>query len=150
MLKRILFLGLMIALIFSCTLSSEQEMSLNKDIHQFIQVRNEGDALAFLNYMHPAIVRHYKDLGDTTLNKKLMTLPKHQSSNDPQTDVVYWDHGYIKNVVKKDSLIKAKIEISLTKNYKSIDSTTCFYAISTSNASNWLFASENDYVHILE
>lgn len=139
----------LVVLISSCTLSTQQEMKLNKDIHQFIQVRNEGDALSFLNYMDPAIVRHYKDLGDSIFKEKFKALPQNQNSNGMLPDVVYWNQGYIKKVVKKDALIEAKLEISLIKDSKSIDSTTTFYAISTNNASNWLFVSEYDYFNVL-
>lgn len=144
-----LFLVLIAVLVSSCTLSTQQEMSLNKDIHQFIQVRNEGDALSFLNYIHPAVVRYYKDLGDSTFNEKFKALPQGYNQNGMQTDVVFWDQGIIKKVVKKDSLIEAKLKISLIKNSKSLDSTTIFYAISKSDASNWLFVSEDDYFNVL-
>lgn len=140
-----------IAIISSCTLSTQQEMSLNREIHQFIQVRNEGDALSFLNYTPPQVVRYYKDLGDSTFKAKFRVLPATSNSNPNQlpSDIVYWNQGYIKEVSKKDTLIEAQIEISLVQNSKNLDSTTTFYAISKNNTSNWLFVSEHDYFNIL-
>ena len=138
-----------VVLISSCTLSTQQEMNLNKDIQQFIQIRNQGDALSYLNYIHPAIVRHYKNLGDSTFKDKFEVLPHNKNSFGSRADVIYWNQSYIKSVTKRDSLYEAKVEISLIKNSERQDSTTTFYAISTNDASNWLFVSEFDYFNVL-
>ncbi len=133
----------------SCTLSTEQEMNLNRDIHQFIQIRNEGDALSFLNYMHPSIVRYYKNLGDSTFIEKFNIAAQNSNFASNEKEIVKWNQGYIKKVIKKGKRIEAKIEISLIREQRPIDSTLTYYAISSNNSSNWLFASQKDYTHIL-
>ena len=154
MAKNFILFALIGTVVYSCTLSTEQEMNLNRDVGQFIQVKNEGDALSFLNYMHPSIVRHYKDTGDSTFIEKFDITTSKNNPYPAEEFTVLWDQGYIKKVIKKEDLIEAKIEISLvefslTNGRHSIDSTLIYYAISNVNSSNWLFASAEDYAKLL-
>lgn len=132
----------------TCTFSTQQEMQLNKDLSNFILVRNEGDALSYLNFTHPLIVNHYKDLGDSIFKKKFQEVPKKEEQNLTKKEIVYWNKGYIKSAKSNDSLIQAKVEITLFQKNKALDSTTVLYAISTQQSKNWLFIHQEDYLTV--
>jgi hypothetical protein len=134
--------------LFSCTLSTQQETVLNSNMNQLITVRNEGDALSYMDYTHPIIVKHYKQKGTVFFKEKFQEVSRENEQNENQSKVIFWDKGYIKSTKANDSLIQAKIQISLIQNNKPLDSSALFYAITTKNASNWTFVSRTDYFSV--
>lgn len=141
------FLGITLGFILvSCSLSTEQEMELNHSLNNMIQARNDGDGLSYLNFTHPAIVKHYKDKGDSILKKKFQEIPKRSERGHFENDsLIYWGTGYVKEVRNQDSVIQARIEIQLYKNHELLDSNAVFYATSFENETDWIFANSNDY-----
>lgn len=129
----------------SCSLSTQQELSLNKSINSMIEARNDGDGLSYLNHTHPSIVKHFKKLGDSLLKKKFQEVPESVSRYGYEEDYVFWGSGYVKEVKHKDTIIQARIEIQLYQDHSKIDSTVTFYATSFENETDWLFASAADY-----
>ncbi len=142
---RSIFVPVLIFLMVSCSLSTEQEMSLNKSINNMIEARNTGDGLSYLNYTHPAIVKHFTNLGDSLLKQKFQEVPESSSRYQFDEDYIYWGSGYVKEVRNSDSIIQAKIEIKLYENHNLIDSTVTFYATSFEDESDWLFSVSSDY-----
>ena len=145
----IIAFALVISLTSSCTLSTQQEARLAKDLSAFIMVRNEGDALAYLNLMHPTVVKYYRKQSDSAFIQRFQEVPKKKEQHMQTDSLVYWDKGYVKYTTSDDSLVQAKIEISLFRQRELMDSVTTIYALSSSNKSNWLFVSESDYFSIL-
>jgi hypothetical protein len=142
---RITLMTILFLFLFSCSLSTEQEMSLNQSIINMVESRNQGDGLSYLNHTHPAVVKHYKSLGDSVLIQKFQEIPERKSRNHFNSDWVYWSTGYVKEVEHEDTLTQAKIEIQLYKNNKVLDSTLIFYATSFEGETDWLFAKSEDY-----
>lgn len=143
------FLGLLGVMTLSfCTLSTQQETQLNANMNQFIILRNDGDALSFMDYTHPIIVKHYKQKGDSIFKAKFQEVPRRQEQGKVKSELIYWDQGYIKGTAANDSLVQAKIQVSLIKDYKALDSSTLFFGITTTTASNWTFVSKEDYFSI--
>lgn len=134
--------GLFLA--FACSLSTEQEMALNKTMSNMIEARNTGDGLSYLNYTHPAIVKHYKGLGDSILKLKFQEVPQ-DNRGIYEPEATYWGSGYVKEVKEKDSIIQAKVEIKLYQDHQPIDSVVTFYATSFGTETDWLFAEKKDY-----
>lgn len=142
---RILVYTVLVLSIVSCTLSTQQEMALNKALSNLIEARNNGDGLSYLNYTHPAVVKHYKKAGDSILIKRFQEVPEQKSRQLFDEDYIYWDKGYIKQVKSTDSIIQAQIEIRLFENGKRLDSVVTLYATSFNDETDWLFTLENDY-----
>lgn len=136
-----------VLLIFSasCELSTEQETQLNQDLSNLLSVRNSGDALSYLNYTHPIIVKHYKSLGDSVYKRRFQSISPKTSRDYLDSNEVYWTNAYQKEIKSDDSLIQVKVQITLAKGYNKIDSTSTIYGIAKKNGSNWLFVEQQDY-----
>ena len=129
----------------SCDLSTEQETQLNKDLSNLISVRNNGDALSYLNYTHPIIVKHYKLLGDSVYKNRFQSISPKSSRDYLDTNEIYWTNAYQKDVKSTDSLIQVKVQITLARGYDKIDSSSTIYGIAKKKGSNWLFVEKRDY-----
>lgn len=143
--KSILFFLILLILATGCDLSTEQETQLNKDLSNLISVRNNGDALSYLNYTHPIIVKYYKSLGDSIYKERFQSISPKSSRDYLDTSEVYWTNAYQKAIKSNDSLVQVKVQITLAKGYDKIDSTTTLYGIAKKNGSNWLFVEQQDY-----
>ena len=145
MMRLFIVLSLMLS-VLSCKLSTEQELSLSKSILRMIEARNSGDALSYLNYTHPAIVKYYTEQGDSALIKKFQEVPRMGSRDDLKREgLIRWGEGYTKSVRQKDSILQAKVEIQLYKEYELIDSIAVFYATCFEDELDWIFVNESDY-----
>lgn len=137
----------LVLLIFAtgCELTTEQETQLNKDLSNLLSVRNNGDALSYLNYTHPIIVKHYKSLGDSVYKSRFQSISPKTSRDYLDSNEFYWTNAYQKDIISGDSLIQVKIQVNLAKGYDKIDSTATIYGIAKKNGSNWLFVEQQDY-----
>lgn len=143
--KIVLTFLVLFTLIIGCDLSTEQETQLNKDLSNLITVRNNGDALSYLNYTHPIIVKHYKSLGDSIYKQRFQSISPKSSRDYLDTSEVYWVNAYQKDIKSNDSLIQVKVQITLAAGYDKIDSSSTIYGVAKKNGSNWLFIEEHDY-----
>ncbi len=132
-------------IVSSCELSTDQETQLNKDLSNLISVRNNGDALSYLNYTHPIIVKHYKSLGDSIYKSRFQSISPKTSRDYLDTSEVFWANAHQKEVKSDDSLIQVKVQITLARGYDKIDSSNTIYGIAKKNGSNWLFVEQQDY-----
>ena len=136
-------------LLASCTLTTEQETKLNADMNLLIKVRNEGDALSYLNLTHPLIVKHYKEKSDAVFKSKFQEMPRQKDQDKDKAELIYWKGGYIKSIASNDSLIHAKIQFTLMQNHQDLDSSSIYYGINKKQSSNWTFVSAADYFTVL-
>lgn len=143
--KIILTFLVLFTLMVACDLSTEQETQLNKDLSNLITVRNNGDALSYLNYTHPIVVKYYKSLGDSIYKKRFQSISPKSSRDYLDTSEVYWVNAYQKDIKSDDSLIQVKVQITLAKGYDKMDSSTTIYGVAKKSGSNWLFIEEQDY-----
>lgn len=147
--KRILHFLFPLLVISACTLNSEQELRLTKDLGQYINIRNQGDVLSFVNSTHPIVVKHYKELGDSVFFKTFNEIRKTSTYESKNDSLIHWRSGIIKATKAKDTLFQARIEIALEKNYSLIDSSVVVYATSSKNSPKWLFVNAHEYFKIL-
>jgi hypothetical protein len=113
---------------------------------RMIEARNSGDALSYLNFTHPAIVKHYTLQGDSALIKKFQEVPRMSARDElKQEGLIRWGEGYTKEVKQKDSILQAKVEIQLYKEYELLDSIAIFYATCFKDELDWIFVNESDY-----
>lgn len=143
--RKVSIILVLIILTLGCDLSTEQETQLNKDLSNLISVRNNGDALSYLNYTHPIIVKYYKSLGDSVYKNRFQPISPKSSRDGLDTSEVYWTNAYQKEVKSDDSLIQVEVQITLARGYDKIDSSSTVYAIAKKNGSNWLFVEQHDY-----
>jgi hypothetical protein len=143
--KTVLTFLVLLAVVTGCDLSTEQETQLNKDLSNLITVRNNGDALSYLNYTHPIIVKHYKSLGDSVYKNRFQSISPKTSRDYLDTSEVYWTNAYQKEVKSDDSLVQVKVQITLAQGYDKLDSSSTIYGVAKKNGSNWLFVEELDY-----
>lgn len=147
--KRLFLFTLTIVVLSACTLSSEQELRLVKDMEEYINIQNQGDVLSFVNSTHPIVVRHYKELGDSVFFNTFNMIRKTDLLKVEKDSIIYWKSGIIKATKSKDTLFQAQIAISLMKNNTALDSSVVVYASSTKNSPKWLFVNEEEYHTVL-
>jgi hypothetical protein len=131
--KAIFLLLLVLISCFACTLNAEQEQALARDISKYFEARNNGDALMYLSFTHPSVVKHYQLLGNEKIRERF------------QRDDYKWQSFMQKDIVQKDELYQVKMEVRMGDYYNEIDSTVMLYATSRENGLNWLFIEEQDY-----
>ncbi|MDX1652073.1 MAG: hypothetical protein R3277_06250 [Brumimicrobium sp.] len=130
----------------SCELSTEQETALNRDTSELINARNRGDALSYLNYTHPLVVKHYKLQGDSIFKARFQEVePKTNHEVYFPEDEILWRNSFYRSFKSNDSIIQVEIEISLSEGREDLDSTVKVYGITGKENSKWLFVEERDY-----
>ena len=148
--KRIFYILFAIIFVTGCSLNSEQEMALSRDVKALFDARNTGDALMYLGLTHPSVVKHYQSLGnDAILQRFQEVTPTTEQSYDQwyyqREDEVYWKTHLQKDIIQQDELIQVKMEVKLERDFSTLDSTIMIYALSKDNGYNWLFVEERDY-----
>ncbi len=130
----ILFL---LPLFLACTLTSEQEERLNKQLQRYVRANNENRSLELVAFTHPTIVASVKKEGDSTF----LT---HFKQSDDSARIYLANPLYRetkvsgKSIQRKYWLEKYTERIEITDEY-------CIFALSEDNGNTWFFAQETDY-----
>ncbi|MFA5574171.1 MAG: hypothetical protein WC994_03850 [Brumimicrobium sp.] len=132
--------------VVSCSINTEKEQQLQKDLRNFIIIRNDGDILSLINYSHPKIVRHYKNLGDSVLIHEFKNFSIESVGSDT---LIYWNRSKVTGIKAKGTNIQSRIEIELIQKSRKLDSSVIVYGFTDKELSNWLFALEKDYFTII-
>lgn len=133
---KLLNFSFLLLLVFSCTLSAEQENRLNKQLSKYIRAYNENNTLEYAGLSHPAVVRHYSSLGDSNFIAHF--------SNKIGENSVNLYNPLFRDMKSQGDWIERKYTISkdspeeFDKNYE-------LYAISSDAGNNWFFITEEDY-----
>jgi hypothetical protein len=126
----------LLLLVFSCTLSAEQENRLNKQLSKFIRAYNENNTLEYAGLSHPAVVRYYSSMGDSNFIAHFSNKTGENSVNlyNPLFREMKSQGNWIerKYTIHKDSREESD------KNYE-------LFAISSDGGNNWFFLTEEDY-----
>jgi hypothetical protein len=137
-------------LLVSCELSTDQEMALNSSIQNIVKSRNEGDALMYLGLTHPSVVRYYKDQGDSIVKVRFQQVQRRGATRyyyeDDADGIFYWDRYFQKSIQKESDEIQVKIEVrGYFTDGEMKDSTFFLFALSPDKGQSWTFAEEQDY-----
>lgn len=127
---------LVLLLVFSCTLSAEQENKLNKQLSKYIKSYNENNTLEYAGLSHPAVVRYYSSLGDS----KFIA---HFSSNLGENSVNL-TNPLFREMRSQGNWIERKYTVQKDSRKES-DKAYELYAISSDAGNNWFFLTEEDY-----
>ncbi|WP_343631507.1 hypothetical protein [Fluviicola sp.] len=123
-------------LVFSCTLSAEQENRLNKQLSKYVKSYNENNTLEYAGLSHPAVVRYYTSLGDSEFIQHF--------SNETGENSVNLYNPLFREMKSQGDWIERKYTIyketrdDSDKNYE-------IYAISSDAGNNWFFLTQEDY-----
>ena len=60
-----MFLLSLLTFLVACTLSADQEASLNSSVARYIKARNECQVVGLVGFTYPELVKDYKSLGDS-------------------------------------------------------------------------------------
>ena len=135
MLKLLNFIFL-IFLVFSCTLSAEQENRLNKQLSKYIRAYNENNTLEYAGLSHPAVVRYYTSLGDSNFIDHF--------SNKIGDNSVNLYNPLFRDMKSQGSWIERKYTVNKDSR-EEVDKHYELYAISSDAGNNWFFMTEEDY-----
>lgn len=135
MLKILNFITLLF-LVFSCTLSAEQENRLNKQLSKYIRAYNENNTLEYAGLSHPAVVRYYSSLGDSNFIEHF--------SNKIEENSVNLYNPLFREMKSQGSWIERKYTVNKDSREES-DKDYELYAISSDAGNNWFFLTEEDY-----
>ncbi len=130
----------------SCTLSADQEATLNRSINNHLSAMNEGRMLQYLSEIHPLAVRYYKDKGDSVFEA-------HFELKNMNSEVYYQD-PIIKQIEKEGDVIHVEFEVlEISSNlFDEQASPLKVFALSSDNGKTWYFLHDNDYTddHVLK
>ena len=135
-----LFLFILTGLLaFSCTISGEQEEQLNKQLGQYIEAHNSSDKqlLQLVGMTHPAIVRYYKNQGDSTFVFHFKDLKNNEKT--------YLQNPTYRDMIAKGKEIHRKYWVEYFTETTEINHRYCLFAISRDGGNNWFFAREDEY-----
>ena len=138
MIKQLLFAGTFLSvLLFSCTLSGEQEEQLNIQMGKYIEAHNNRTMLQLVGMTEPAIVRYYKQAGDSAF------LEHFKDFYDGER--TYFANPTYRETKTSGKLIQRKYWVEYYTETEEIDHELPVYALSDDGGNTWLFAREEDY-----
>lgn len=139
--KSNLYLALAVSLLLtSCTLTAKQEEHLNKQFTSYIESNNEGIMLEAVALSHPAVVRFYKNQGDSVFMEHF----KHGLSRNDETGDFIEDPIYRESKEQKN-LIHRKYQLKIYNSEIVINPKYIIFAVSEDKGDNWFFIRSEDY-----
>lgn len=136
--KHLLLISFALVTLFSaCTLSGEQESRLNEQLNQFIDAYNDNDPLVVSAGTHVAVVKFYKEKGDSAF------IQKFKQKDDEER--LFFDNPMMfetkeegKSIQRIYTVEKATESTFLTDEYR-------IFAVSENGGQTWFFVLEEDY-----
>lgn len=144
------FLFPLIFILTGCGLSPKQELNLSRDITAYIDARNTGDAIEFIGYTYPSVVKNFVNIDTVALIERFQQVPQNFNYSADRDSIFYWKSYYIKSVSKRGAFVEVSLDISARNNSgekKSFE----HLAVSLNEGENWLFleADEADMIEKL-
>ena len=135
--KRIHLLFVFALLFAACTLTSEQEERLNKQIQRYVAAHNENRSLEVVAFTHPTIVASVKKDGESSFLV-------HFHQHDDSTRYYFANPLYRETKVAGKS-IQRKYWVEKYTQSEEITDQYCIFALSEDNGNTWFLAQESDY-----
>ena len=134
----ILILSCLLFFVSACTLSGEQEERLNKQLGRYIAAHNDGRLLELIGLTHPAVVKHYKQQGDSLFIEHFREMPDSAKT--------YFEDPTYRDMKDKGKLIQRKYWVDYYTADAEISREYCIFALSDDGGDNWLFMRQEDYL----
>lgn len=130
---------LLLLVIFSCSLSAEQEKSLSEAQRAYLDARNKPDVLKYVGYTHPNVIAHFKHLSDSSFQKKF----------DISEDPFSLQDGTIREIKKKDRSIHVEYLYKTVEkgSFGLFGDDKTVIAISEDAGKTWFFIEKEDYLN---
>ncbi|MGB0915164.1 MAG: hypothetical protein ACPGVI_03785 [Crocinitomicaceae bacterium] len=130
---------ILLLLLTGCTLSADQEASLNDAMVSYVNSKNNGVVMSYVAFTHPNSVAHYKAQGDSAFTAKF-------DLSDSEYDPFLQD-GNIREIETEGDKITVKYNfLNVSGNYFEEQSEeVVIFAISEDAGSTWFFIEEEDY-----
>jgi hypothetical protein len=138
MLDRLYILcSLLLLSLSACTLSATQEEHLNKQLGSYISAVNEGRMVESVALSHPAVVKHYRAMGDSSFVEHF------QSGLAGSQDFI--EQPNFSAMKEKGKLIQRRYEVRYYTEEAEIDPRYGLFAVSEDGGDNWFFVPATDY-----
>lgn len=138
--KFTLFLGFVFAMVLSsCSLSADQESSLNNAKTSFINSKNNGAVMSYVAFTHPDVVSYYKEMGDSVFQTRFDL-----SSSEYNA---FLTNGNIRKITQSNPKIHVKYEFTNVNMEDTKLDDAIIYAISNNDGESWFFAESEDYMN---
>lgn len=136
----ILSLSCLCTILFSCSLNSDQEASLNQHLSKYLQARNGCMMVGIVGFTYPEYIRELKDQGDSALIKAM------DCSQNIEKGIFYSDPT-LRKVKKENNRIHVYYEVDVANNRagNSTKRAEGLYAISEDDGVTWFFLPKEVY-----
>jgi hypothetical protein len=132
------FLSICFLLFTRCTLSGEQEDQLNRQLMKYMDAYNDNNTLQLVALTHPAVVRFYKEHGDTIFLSSF-----HQKEADDSR--TYYDNSLNRETKSLGKSIQRKFWVEKYTETEEINPEYCIFALSEDGGNTWFFINQDDY-----
>lgn len=137
MIRKLLFIPLLITVLSACSLNADQEASLRTAVNEYIDARNNNRTSIWVRMTYPDAVRYYK-------NKSDEVFIKHFGAEGNQ---FFYQDGSIVQVESEGNIIHVEYEYDILWEEKTevfVDQTKV-YAISVDDGKHWKFLESEEY-----
>lgn len=138
--------SLLLLVLFSCSLSADQELHLSRDLGAYIEARNTGDAIQQIGLTHPSVVKVYVEKGEDALKERFQEIIPRLKASDPITEndsTFFWKNYYVMRTSKAGNQIEVSIALQ-AKNKQGYKKQIDVIASSLNNGENWVFYFEEE------
>jgi hypothetical protein len=129
----LLFVGVLF--LSTCGLNASQEKSLNMAVAKYLFSVNEDLKLSRASFMHPSVLKYYKDKGQREFKNLFVT------------EKMLWTDAVVGKIKTNGEMVQAELKIALKEDEYSVPEKEriSIYALSDDNGLSWFFVEENDY-----
>lgn len=138
--KCIFSIFLLLSILISCSLNSDQEASLNQHLSKYIQARNGCMMVGIVGFTHPEYIRELKNQGDSVLLKKM-------DCNQNFENGTFYSDPTLRKVKAKDDRIHVYYEVDVSQGRYGTPNRRAegMYAISEDKGKTWFFLPKDIY-----
>jgi hypothetical protein len=128
---------LFLTLLFSCTISGEQEERLNTQLGKYVRAHNQHHLLELIGLTHPDAVRFYKNQGDTLFIAHFKDLHEGEKT--------YLENAIYRETKAEGKNIQRKYWVEYYTSTEELNHRFCLFALSDDGGDSWLFLRQDDY-----
>lgn len=133
-------ISILLLVITSCSLNSEQETSLNQHLTKFLRAKNECMLVGVVGFTYPEYIKELKEQGDSTFLSKI------DCTNSQLENSFFYSDPTLRKIEKQKDEIHVFYELKVDdKMGEKVGLKKGLYAISKDNGQKWYFLMEEVY-----
>lgn len=133
------FISICLVVLTQCTLSGEQEDRLNNQLMKYMDAYNANNSLQLVALTHPAVVRFYKNQGDTVF---LNTFRQKEAIHPVRT---FYENSLNRETKAISKSIQRKFWVEKYTETEEINHEYAIFALSEDGGNTWFFVNQDDY-----